>query len=170
MQHQSWEEEKILVVVSKTEEPSLHDFCCRVRIFKVFFIFYVCLVGSWPGTVFDLGYLSDLAAMLSACPQSTHQTGTFSDDCMHFIVCVRPAATTLVSSWVQVADQYSYNISVFVVDNSDPDSALSDLELLTSYSHFELVVLGAEIDFCIKQALRQVHTHCSLGTQKAACI
>ena len=121
-------------------------------------------------TVFDLGYLSDLAAMLSACPQSTHQTGTFSDDCMHFIVCVRPAATTLVSSWVQVADQYSYNISVFVVDNSDPDSALSDLELLTSYSHFELVVLGAEIDFCIKQALRQVHTHCSLGTQKAACI
>ncbi|BDA43985.1 hypothetical protein COCOBI_05-1690 [Coccomyxa sp. Obi] len=91
MQHQSWDEE-ILVVVSKIEEPSLHDFCCRV------------------------------------------------------------------------ADQYGYNISVFVVDNSDPDTALSDLELLTSHTHFELVVLGAEIDFCIKQALRQVVKEAGLNT------
>jgi hypothetical protein len=55
-----------------------------------------------------------------------------------------------------VADQYGYNISVFVVDNSDPDTALSDLELLTSRNHFELVVLGAELDWAIKGALRQV--------------
>lgn len=77
--------------------------------------------------------------------------------------CLCPAATSLLCLWGQVADQYGYNISVFVVDNSDPDTALSDLELLTSYTHFELVVLGAEIDFCIKQALRQVRTHALLS-------
>ncbi|KAK9915851.1 hypothetical protein WJX75_005130 [Coccomyxa subellipsoidea] len=91
MQNRCWEEE-ILVVVSKAEEASLHDFCCKV------------------------------------------------------------------------ADQYGYNISVFVVDNSDPDTALSDLELLTSRNHFELVVLGAELDWAIKGALRQVVKEAGLNT------
>lgn len=55
-----------------------------------------------------------------------------------------------------MADQYGYNISVLVVDNGDPETALSDLELLTSHTHFELVVLGAGLDWAVKGALRQV--------------
>ena len=63
---------------------------------------------------------------------------------------------------MQVADQYGYNISVFVVDNSVPEIALTELELLTSRYHYELVVLGAEIDWAIKGALRQVDLVCAI--------
>lgn len=57
---------------------------------------------------------------------------------------------------LQVADTYSYNVSVFVVDNSDPDTALEELEKLTSYTHFRLVILGPTLDWAVKGALRQV--------------
>lgn len=55
-----------------------------------------------------------------------------------------------------MADQYGYNISVLVVDNGNPETALSDLEILTSHTHFELVVLVAGLDWAVKGALRQV--------------